>query len=155
MRQYLDRAEALKKYKKQKEGKKAVADGEKGDKNSDSDDDGDPEKKKLQEKLSGTLLAINNAQCQVRTLQTQFSSSDRTCDGMMLPVWTVQRRRSRRRLSCRSSFRIYSPVSVSERSRRAILSFKHETTCVEGRVCECVTIMYKQPFRFVSLRSCS
>ena len=110
VRQYLDRAEKLKKFRNQKEDKKAVADGDKGGKNSDSDDDGDPEKKKLQERLSG-VLSTRKRRCQVRTLQMQFSSRGPMCDGTTLLVWTVQRRRSRRRLSCRLNSRIYSPVS--------------------------------------------
>lgn len=58
--QYLERAEKLKEHVKNKDNKKKpVKAGDTGKKNSDSDSDsesGDPEKKKLQEKLSGAII---------------------------------------------------------------------------------------------------
>lgn len=58
--QYLERAEKLKDHIKNKDNKKKpVKDSDTGKKNSDSDSDnesGDPEKKKMQEKLSGAII---------------------------------------------------------------------------------------------------
>lgn len=58
--QYLERAEKLKAHVKNKDDKKKpVKDSDTGKKNSDSDSDnesGDPEKKKMQEKLSGAIV---------------------------------------------------------------------------------------------------
>ncbi|XP_078257016.1 vacuolar protein sorting-associated protein 4A [Rhinoraja longicauda] len=57
--QYLDRAEKLKEYlkNKDKQGKKPVKESQQNDKGSDSDSEGEnPEKKKLQEQLMGAIV---------------------------------------------------------------------------------------------------